>query len=186
MFCICVCAENKVQRKVFLPNKLLECLPRSSMLPNERLRWNTNEVSVLRTWTGSAKIKRQEEPCWSFIHFSCIIGTKVVHASLSPFCMPRCPWARCWSHVLAAVENVLNIDAVYECVWMAKLLKDLYFVSFVSLSLQEIASYLITFDRHDEWLSCSLKTRYEPSLAPFTPGINMWPHMHLVIGFPST
>ncbi|KAM4714546.1 LOW QUALITY PROTEIN: calmodulin-binding transcription activator 2 [Anableps anableps] len=57
---------NKGQRKVFLPNKLLECLPRSSSLPNERLRWNTNE---------------------------------------------------------------------------------------------EIASYLISFDRHDEWLSCSLKTR---------------------------
>ncbi|MEQ2288973.1 Calmodulin-binding transcription activator 2, partial [Ameca splendens] len=58
--------ENKGQRKVFVPNKLLECLPRSSSLPNERLRWNTNE---------------------------------------------------------------------------------------------EIASYLISFDRHDEWLSCSLKTR---------------------------
>ena len=26
--------------------------------------------------------------------------------------------------------------------------------------LQEIASYLISFDRHDEWLSCTLKTRY--------------------------
>ncbi|XP_047241523.1 calmodulin-binding transcription activator 2 isoform X3 [Girardinichthys multiradiatus] len=58
--------ENKGQRKVFVPNKLLECLPRSSSLPNERLRWNTNE---------------------------------------------------------------------------------------------EIASYLISFDRHDEWLSCSLRTR---------------------------
>ncbi|XP_044039737.1 LOW QUALITY PROTEIN: calmodulin-binding transcription activator 2 [Siniperca chuatsi] len=58
--------ENKGQRKVFLPNKLLECLPRLSGLPNERLRWNTNE---------------------------------------------------------------------------------------------EIASYLISFDRHDEWLSCTLKTR---------------------------
>ncbi|XP_053714992.1 calmodulin-binding transcription activator 2 isoform X1 [Synchiropus splendidus] len=58
--------ENKAQRKVFLPNKLLECLPRSSSLPNERLRWNTNE---------------------------------------------------------------------------------------------EIASYLVSFDRHDEWLSCTLKTR---------------------------
>ncbi|KAM9414352.1 calmodulin-binding transcription activator 2 [Pholidichthys leucotaenia] len=58
--------ENKSQRKVFLPNKLLECLPRSSTLPNERLRWNTNE---------------------------------------------------------------------------------------------EIASFLISFDKHDEWLSCSLKTR---------------------------
>ncbi|XP_051937681.1 calmodulin-binding transcription activator 2 isoform X3 [Hippocampus zosterae] len=47
-------------------NKLLECLPRSSCLPNERLRWNTNE---------------------------------------------------------------------------------------------EIASYLVSFDKHDEWLSCTLKTR---------------------------
>ncbi|KAK5889731.1 hypothetical protein CesoFtcFv8_015705 [Champsocephalus esox] len=58
--------ESKGQRKVFVPNKLLECLPRLSSLPSERLRWNTNE---------------------------------------------------------------------------------------------EIASYLISFDRHDEWLSCSLKTR---------------------------
>ncbi|CAN9509406.1 unnamed protein product [Ophioblennius macclurei] len=58
--------DNKRQRKVFVPNKLLECLPPSSSLPNERLRWNTNE---------------------------------------------------------------------------------------------EIASYLISFERHDEWLSCTLKTR---------------------------
>ncbi|XP_035850155.1 calmodulin-binding transcription activator 2 [Sander lucioperca] len=58
--------ENKVQRKLYLPTKLLECVPRLSSLPNERLRWNTNE---------------------------------------------------------------------------------------------EIASYLISFERHDEWLSCTLKTR---------------------------
>lgn len=25
--------------------------------------------------------------------------------------------------------------------------------------LQEIASFLISFDRHEEWLSCTLKTR---------------------------
>uniref|UniRef100_A0AAQ5ZUZ2 CG-1 domain-containing protein n=1 Tax=Amphiprion ocellaris TaxID=80972 RepID=A0AAQ5ZUZ2_AMPOC len=64
--CVCGCAENRGQRKVFVPNKLLECLPSSSSLPSERLRWNTNE---------------------------------------------------------------------------------------------EIASYLISLDRHEEWLSCSLKTR---------------------------
>uniref|UniRef100_A0A3Q2PDC2 CG-1 domain-containing protein n=1 Tax=Fundulus heteroclitus TaxID=8078 RepID=A0A3Q2PDC2_FUNHE len=58
--------SGKNLKKVFVPNKLLDCLPRSSSLPNERLRWNTNE---------------------------------------------------------------------------------------------EIASYLISFDRHDEWLSCTLKTR---------------------------
>uniref|UniRef100_A0A3B5M7X1 Uncharacterized protein n=1 Tax=Xiphophorus couchianus TaxID=32473 RepID=A0A3B5M7X1_9TELE len=32
-----------IKWKVFVPNKLLECLPRSACLPNERLRWNTNE-----------------------------------------------------------------------------------------------------------------------------------------------
>ncbi|XP_056299114.1 calmodulin-binding transcription activator 2 isoform X5 [Pseudoliparis swirei] len=58
--------EIKGQRKVFLPHKLLECLPRLSSLPSDRLRWNTNE---------------------------------------------------------------------------------------------EIASYLISLDRHDEWLYCTLKTR---------------------------
>ncbi|XP_062871404.1 calmodulin-binding transcription activator 2 isoform X2 [Trichomycterus rosablanca] len=59
-------SENNSQMKVFLPNKLLECLPHTSTLPKERLRWNTNE---------------------------------------------------------------------------------------------EIASFLISFDRHEEWLSCTLKTR---------------------------
>lgn len=45
--CVCVCvAENNRQMKVFLPNKLLECLPRTNTLPKERLRWNTNEVGV--------------------------------------------------------------------------------------------------------------------------------------------
>ncbi|XP_051517529.1 calmodulin-binding transcription activator 2 isoform X2 [Myxocyprinus asiaticus] len=59
-------SESSGQMKVFLPNKLLECLPRTTTLPKERLRWNTNE---------------------------------------------------------------------------------------------EIASFLISFDRHEEWLSCTLKTR---------------------------
>ncbi|XP_048883271.1 calmodulin-binding transcription activator 2 isoform X2 [Brienomyrus brachyistius] len=58
--------DSKSQMKVFLPKKLLECLPCSSVLPKERLQWNTNE---------------------------------------------------------------------------------------------EIASYLISFDRHEEWLSCTLKAR---------------------------
>ncbi|CAF87573.1 unnamed protein product, partial [Tetraodon nigroviridis] len=35
--------QNKGSRKVFLPNKLLESLPRLSRLPHECLRWNTNE-----------------------------------------------------------------------------------------------------------------------------------------------
>ncbi|PNI39883.1 CAMTA1 isoform 9, partial [Pan troglodytes] len=34
--------------KIFLPKKLLECLPKCSSLPKERHRWNTNEV--LKFW----------------------------------------------------------------------------------------------------------------------------------------
>lgn len=30
--------------KVFLPRKLVECLPKCPVLPKEQLRWNTNEV----------------------------------------------------------------------------------------------------------------------------------------------
>lgn len=37
--------ENSHHLKIFLPKKLLECLPRCPLLPPERLRWNTNEVS---------------------------------------------------------------------------------------------------------------------------------------------
>ncbi|XP_068611691.1 calmodulin-binding transcription activator 2 [Brachionichthys hirsutus] len=38
--------DDKRQRKVFLPNELLECLPPGSGLPSDRLRWNTNEEIV--------------------------------------------------------------------------------------------------------------------------------------------
>uniref|UniRef100_A0A673M8F1 Calmodulin binding transcription activator 1 n=1 Tax=Sinocyclocheilus rhinocerous TaxID=307959 RepID=A0A673M8F1_9TELE len=30
--------------KIYLPKKLLECLPKCSTLPKERHRWNTNEL----------------------------------------------------------------------------------------------------------------------------------------------
>ncbi|CAB1414651.1 unnamed protein product [Pleuronectes platessa] len=42
-------AENKPEDehghlKIYLPKKLLECLPKCTSLPKERHRWNTNEV----------------------------------------------------------------------------------------------------------------------------------------------
>ncbi|XP_061036353.1 calmodulin-binding transcription activator 1-like [Eubalaena glacialis] len=37
--------SNSSHAKIFLPKKLLECLPKCSSLPNERHRWNTNERS---------------------------------------------------------------------------------------------------------------------------------------------
>ncbi|XP_067828399.1 calmodulin-binding transcription activator 2-like [Heptranchias perlo] len=44
--------ENNNHIKVFLPNKLMECLPKCAALPKERLRWNTNEeiASYLTTF----------------------------------------------------------------------------------------------------------------------------------------
>ncbi|KAG8434211.1 hypothetical protein GDO86_012545 [Hymenochirus boettgeri] len=35
--------SNGSHVKIFLPKKLLECLPKCSSLPKERHRWNTNE-----------------------------------------------------------------------------------------------------------------------------------------------
>ncbi|XP_029801783.1 calmodulin-binding transcription activator 1-like [Suricata suricatta] len=40
--------SNSSHVKIFLPKKLLECLPKCSSLPKERHRWNTNETHILR------------------------------------------------------------------------------------------------------------------------------------------
>nr|XP_056715213.1 calmodulin-binding transcription activator 1-like [Euleptes europaea] len=37
--------SNGSHVKIFLPKKLLECLPKCSSLPKERHHWNTNERS---------------------------------------------------------------------------------------------------------------------------------------------
>lgn len=41
------------QLKIYLPKKLLECLPKCSSLPKERHRWNTNEVRMRHTQEGN-------------------------------------------------------------------------------------------------------------------------------------
>ncbi|XP_021099270.1 calmodulin-binding transcription activator 1 isoform X17 [Heterocephalus glaber] len=38
--------SNSSHVKIFLPKKLLECLPKCSSLPKERHRWNTNELTL--------------------------------------------------------------------------------------------------------------------------------------------
>ncbi|XP_018109340.1 calmodulin-binding transcription activator 1 isoform X1 [Xenopus laevis] len=61
-------SENSHHIKVFLPKKLLECLPKCTLLPKERLRWNTNEeiASYLITferheeWLSSAPKTRPQ------------------------------------------------------------------------------------------------------------------------------
>lgn len=41
--------SNSSHVKIFLPKKLLECLPKCSSLPKERHRWNTNEVDTFQS-----------------------------------------------------------------------------------------------------------------------------------------
>ncbi|XP_059547385.1 calmodulin-binding transcription activator 1 isoform X11 [Myotis daubentonii] len=51
--------SNSSHVKIFLPKKLLECLPKCSSLPKERHRWNTNEV--LKFWWQRANVQRVME-----------------------------------------------------------------------------------------------------------------------------
>lgn len=53
------------QLKIYLPKKLLECLPKCSSLPKERHRWNTNEVGARRTQEGD--IRGSETECFFFV-----------------------------------------------------------------------------------------------------------------------
>lgn len=45
--------DDPGQLKIYLPKKLLECLPKCSSLPKERHRWNTNEVRLWHTREGN-------------------------------------------------------------------------------------------------------------------------------------
>lgn len=56
------------QLKIYLPKKLLECLPKCSSLPKERHRWNTNEVGARRTREGN--IRGSERQTEVFFFFS--------------------------------------------------------------------------------------------------------------------
>lgn len=44
LLCLCLVADEHGHLKIYLPKKLLECLPKCTSLPKERHRWNTNEV----------------------------------------------------------------------------------------------------------------------------------------------
>uniref|UniRef100_A0A8B9PE18 Calmodulin binding transcription activator 1 n=1 Tax=Apteryx owenii TaxID=8824 RepID=A0A8B9PE18_APTOW len=52
--------SNGSHVKIFLPKKLLECLPKCSSLPKERHRWNTNERCSERVVEGTGfKIRKE-------------------------------------------------------------------------------------------------------------------------------
>lgn len=45
-FCLYLVVDEHGHLKIYLPKKLLECLPKCTSLPKERHRWNTNEVRL--------------------------------------------------------------------------------------------------------------------------------------------
>uniref|UniRef100_A0A8D2J3V4 Calmodulin binding transcription activator 1 n=1 Tax=Varanus komodoensis TaxID=61221 RepID=A0A8D2J3V4_VARKO len=56
--------SNGSHVKIFLPKKLLECLPKCSSLPKERHRWNTNEVARSNTCDFIVWFKEPEPASW--------------------------------------------------------------------------------------------------------------------------
>lgn len=52
--------DDPGQLKIYLPKKLLECLPKCSSLPKERHRWNTNEVRLWHTREGNIYDSKDE------------------------------------------------------------------------------------------------------------------------------
>ncbi|XP_032614684.1 calmodulin-binding transcription activator 1 isoform X22 [Hylobates moloch] len=53
--------SNSSHVKIFLPKKLLECLPKCSSLPKERHRWNTNEKGWNRGGDGACWQERERK-----------------------------------------------------------------------------------------------------------------------------
>ncbi|MFT7798381.1 calmodulin-binding transcription activator 1-like isoform X6 [Arapaima gigas] len=87
-------AENKPEDehghlKIYLPKKLLECLPKCSSLPKERHRWNTNEVLE--------KVERVSgDPPQSRLDSGSSLTLLVMDSSkLVPCCLPWIPKAPC-------------------------------------------------------------------------------------------
>lgn len=140
--------------KVFLPRKLVECLPKCPVLPKEQLRWNTNEVGSVGGSQGGM---------WG-------------HGNGA--------WNRYWNiqEALGDVGGDIGVQGrikgTQEGVgwvggtggqgtsgrWDSGVTQQVGMggqgTQMRRLSPQEIASYLITFEKHDEWLSCSPKTRW--------------------------
>lgn len=94
-FCLYLVDEHG-HLKIYLPKKLLECLPKCTSLPKERHRWNTNEVRLYRP--GSC----------TFCLCPCESGSSFRQAS---FCLrPRMSW----TIIFAMCDQIISIDRAVE------------------------------------------------------------------------
>lgn len=68
--CASPVADEHGHLKIYLPKKLLECLPKCTSLPKERHRWNTNEVWLLPLSTALSYNSISVKPCPSRLCYS--------------------------------------------------------------------------------------------------------------------
>uniref|UniRef100_A0A3B4FFC8 Calmodulin binding transcription activator 1 n=1 Tax=Pundamilia nyererei TaxID=303518 RepID=A0A3B4FFC8_9CICH len=66
---------NNNPLKIYLPKKLLECLPKCSSLPKERHRWNTNEYKKKQIFIVEYLHKDLQS-------YSALVGGKKIHTEL--------------------------------------------------------------------------------------------------------
>lgn len=69
LICLALLADEHGHLKIYLPKKLLECLPKCTSLPKERHRWNTNEVRnlllIISPSTKSVSLQRYQSGRWA-------------------------------------------------------------------------------------------------------------------------
>ncbi|RXM36753.1 Calmodulin-binding transcription activator 1 [Acipenser ruthenus] len=92
---------------MFLPNKLLECVPKCTALPKERQRWNTNKNGSIIVYNRKKVKYRNDGYCWKkrkdgkttredhmklkVQGMECLYGC-YVHSSIVPTFHRRCYW----------------------------------------------------------------------------------------------
>lgn len=54
--CLYLSVDEHGHLKIYLPKKLLECLPKCTSLPKERHRWNTNEVKSYHSTSNNVSL----------------------------------------------------------------------------------------------------------------------------------
>lgn len=163
----------------------MECLPKCPVLPKEQLRWNTNEVGGAQGDVGGSQegmwghggheggdVWTQEwrmEATWDIREVLGDVGGDAgtqgrgIKGTRGGGLGMRGTWGRSRNTAEQATSRqrddvTAGVGQQSDTAGGGRRTQE---TEMGHLSPQEIASYLITFEKHDEWLSCSPKTRWE-------------------------